>query len=111
MFAQTADEIRTAAIAFNAEYPEAAAEIAAGTAEVLVTVGTTTSSGWNLRAVIQPGVRLANGQWAGAYERNATIDFKARDGRVPREELAQKLLRPRMNFDADVAVTYQKVGF
>lgn len=111
MFATTAADIRTAALIFNAEYPEAAAEIAAGTVEVLVTVGNTTGTGWNLQAVVQPGVRLPNGQWAGAYENNATIEFKARDGRMPREQLAEKLLRPRMNFDADVAVTYQKVGF
>jgi hypothetical protein len=61
----TPEEIRTAAQAFNAEYPEAAEEIAAGTPELHVS---RQSCKGGLRVVATLGVRLVDGGFAAAED-------------------------------------------
>jgi hypothetical protein len=61
----TPEAIRTAAQAFNAEYPEAAEEIAAGTPELHVSQQSVKGG---LRVVATLGVRLADGGFAAAED-------------------------------------------
>jgi hypothetical protein len=65
-------EILDAAVAFNSDYPEAAAEIRAGTPEVRVVVNDTpVGRGSRVTGTIWVGVEMADGSWANAMDQES----------------------------------------
>ena len=85
----TADKIKAAAVIYNAEYPEAAAEIAAGEAIILITAHNADNYGKRVRLVVNEGVRAADGGFIASADPGAsTVD--RRDGRLTKTMVAER---------------------
>ena len=105
----TADEITTAALAYNAEYPEAAAQILVGTPAIRVTVSNADRNGWRLTVTVVPVVELVDGGIA--YATDPTyLSLPRRDGRLSREDTARRASRVLGVQGAKVPVRYVSAG-
>lgn len=105
----TAEQITSAALAYNAEYPEAEAEILAGTPSIRVMVSNADRNGWNLNATVVPVVEFASGKMA--YAADPTLyTLRHRDGRLSREETARRASRYLGVQGAKVPVKFVAVG-
>lgn len=90
--AATAAEIAAAATAYNSEYPEAAAEIAAGTATWNVTATLADGRGWELLITVAPVVVLPDGGIAFA-EDPRPVRIRRHDGRATVEDIVKRNTR------------------
>jgi len=86
----TPSQIRAAALAYNADYPEAADEIAVGDPELHVSAGYIGYDGYRL--VSTYGIRTADGGFIAAEEPLVT-DVRRRDKRESAVDAAEKLFR------------------
>jgi hypothetical protein len=96
-------QILAAATAYNADYPEAAAEIAAGTPALHVFIGANDSLGRSYRFVVSPVVVLADGGHAGAAD-PVVVMVRRRDGRERMADRAETIARRTFPTDASIPV-------
>lgn len=86
----SAHGIREAALTYNAEYPEAAAEIAAGIPIVEVRTDTADSLGQRFKVVIDSGVIAPDGLFIGTGV-TQVVTLDSFDGRLSHEAMTRKL--------------------
>lgn len=84
----TASSIKAAAADYNSDYPEAAAEIEAGTT-LRIFADYADNFGRRVRMIVEYGVRAADGGWIGAGEPDAQI-FRSLDGRIGPDDQARR---------------------
>ena len=84
----TADQIRAGALEYNREYPEAAADVAAGEPQVLVIVSGEDAYGRRVRVVIAPIVQSPGGD---VYAADPVCHVINRgDGRITKRAAAER---------------------
>jgi hypothetical protein len=91
----TADEIREAARAFNADYPKAAAEIDVSTPVIDVRGDTLGGLGRRCRVSVTAGLIAPDGGFIYAHEPHVLV-FRSFDGRVAPQEQGARLLRKHL---------------
>jgi hypothetical protein len=101
----TEQGIKARARAYNAAYPEAAAEIDAGEAQVLVLANSDSRTGWHLHVTVTPGVRATDGGWIAAADPVA-FTLTARDGRLTPQDNARRTLAGRFT-NVHVPINYR----
>lgn len=79
----TAEEIRTAAHVFNADYPNVAADIDGGEPVLRVNVAWADSFGRRIRFVFEPGIMAPDGGFVGA-DLGWNVTLPSLDGRLSR---------------------------
>lgn len=89
------DAIRAAAHDYNADFPEATAEIDAGEPMVLVCAGYYDRYGRKVRLVLDVGIRTEDGGWIGSDRPQAAI-VNHSDGRTSPVNTAKKFLAARL---------------
>lgn len=99
--------IKEAAREYNRAYPEAAAEINAGEAMILV-LCETTGTGWRLHVTVTPGVRAPGGGWISAAD-PVGERITARDGRLTPQDCARRTLAGRFT-GVHVPINYERAG-
>jgi hypothetical protein len=102
-----ATAIKQAANLYNAEYPEAAAEIESGTATLLINARYADNYGRRISVVIDYGVRAADGGWIGA-DLTELRTYRSFDGRVGPDDQARRRLAGLIR-DAKVPVEVRRV--
>jgi hypothetical protein len=107
MSTHTADSIKTAAKAYNSDYPEAAAEIDAGVAILLINARYADNYGHRISVVIDYGVRAQDGGWIGA-DMIELRTYRSLDGRVGPDDQARRRLA-RLIREAEVPVEIRRV--
>lgn len=103
----TTDDVWTAALAYNADYPEAAQAMAAGTPTLRI-IASAVGSGWTIRVNTYYGIRAECG-WIGAGI-DTTQDVRRVDGRRSPADVARMRL-VRMIAEAEAAgIAVEVVG-
>jgi hypothetical protein len=105
----TAQTITADALAYNSEFPEAAAEIEAGTPVVRVMLHDEDRNGWQIRAVVCPGVIAEDGGWIGAGE-PVVKSLRRFDGRLTKTETARRASKSLGIVGAGVPVEFVERG-
>uniref|UniRef100_UPI003F49909B hypothetical protein n=1 Tax=Nonomuraea sp. CA-251285 TaxID=3240002 RepID=UPI003F49909B len=104
----TADQIREAARVFNADYPEAAAEIDAGTPIIDVRGDTSAKDCRHCRVTVTAGLIAPDGGFIYGHEPHVLV-FRSFDGRIPPQEQGARLLRKHLAA-VEVEVRKTRVG-
>lgn len=96
--------IKTAARAYNADFPESLPEIEAGEAIIRVSCDSWTSTGSRIRAVVHAGIRTGDGSFIGAGDGDPWF-FGRKDGRETAAWNARRVMRGRWG-NVEVPIEY-----
>lgn len=99
------EEIRAAAAALYADFPQELAQVAAARPVIHVSCSRADRYGWEIRAVLSPGLESPGG-FLTAVSGPAVVHFRARDGRETRDVLTRRHLAERLK-GARVPVIYR----